>query len=551
MIPQDDPQWTKVYEAVNADPDSLEKWESLINMTETFLAKNPNGASKETARSIYERMLTRFPLLFGYWIRYADLEMRIYGRDDCEAIFEKAVTAFPNSVDIWTKYTDFLLEPIESLQGEAKRRAAVERADKLRGVFERGKKMVGRDFLSHPFWDNYIRFETFIDPNSKELLNGLSELIHYPLHQYARYYEHFSKLATVHNEDIQQQVFSQTQQGTLDRWKFESKITRPYFHVIALEREELENWNEYLTFEEQTGDIEQIVALYERALVSAAMYENMWLRYVQWSSVNKPVAHTSSIYERAAFFLAKKSLKLRFRWSLFEEANGNIPLARSILSKIDEIVQPFGKNLLDAIIARVDLEKRVSAKDALAYIDKELKGKPGRPSEMNHRNAILTFLKADIMWKENSDIPGARKVYESALDSYLFSMPFLINYFKFELVNGDLAKLKSLWTVFNLRAQIPLSTIRDINRQFMEYLSLQATPEALQIYIEVDLETSGPFFTQRLLKRKIAYTDNEAQTNARLKRENGHPGIEIDVSEILQKKNPLDKYQREQESYNV
>lgn len=570
-IPQDDPQWSKVYQSVNENPDNLEEWESLITLTETFLVNNPNGASKETTRSIYDRMLTRFPLLFGYWIKYADLELRLYGSQGCEAIFEKAVAAFPNSVDIWTKYAEFLLSPIEEKPtDDSKREAAVQMKEKARLIFKRGILLVGRDFLSHPLWDSYINFEKLIDPNSNELLNILATVINYPLHQYARYYENFMQLAKIHDVDVKNDVFLRTQQGTLDRWKFESKITRPYFHVVPLSAEELKNWNEYLDFEEQMGDVEQIKSLYGRALVSAALYEEIWLRYVRWSSINSGLDETKNIFKRAIFFVPKKSFKLRVHFTLILESNELIDEARQKLNELENMVTMSSdlSRLADIIMFRVNFEKRISVKNCIAYIDKELKEKSSNLGQTKKEKSsvvtakennclgniygpFLTFLKANILWKEKNDFSGARTLYESGFEMYMYSGPFIINYFNFELDQADNDKLHSLWTSINLHAGIPPSIITDINRSYMEFLSRQGTPDAMNLYMQVDMETNGPFMVRHLFKQKIAQTDKEAQTDARLKRENGHPGIDIDISEVVQNKNPLEKYQREQASYGV
>lgn len=122
-------------------------------------------------------------------------------------------------------------------------------------------------------------------------------------------------------------VFVQTQAGTTDRWAYESLITRPYFHVLDLEQGQLDNWTNYLTWEqneyqrikslyyseqaaalgaqadgdtvmnEQNGsDAEwkfvdegilrnafaQVQTLYERALIPCALYDSIWIRYARW-----------------------------------------------------------------------------------------------------------------------------------------------------------------------------------------------------------------------------------------------------------------------------
>jgi pre-mRNA-processing factor 39 len=37
-------------------------------------------------RSVYNRFLTKFPLFFGYWKKYADLEFSIAGTEAAEMV---------------------------------------------------------------------------------------------------------------------------------------------------------------------------------------------------------------------------------------------------------------------------------------------------------------------------------------------------------------------------------------------------------------------------------------------------------------------------------
>ncbi|XP_069178524.1 repetitive organellar protein-like [Procambarus clarkii] len=56
-------------------------------------------------------------------------------------------------------------------------------------------------------------------------------------------------------------------------------IKRPYFHVKPLDKRQIKNWNDYLDFEISEGDPLRIIPLFERCLVSCALYEDFWCRY--------------------------------------------------------------------------------------------------------------------------------------------------------------------------------------------------------------------------------------------------------------------------------
>lgn len=59
------------------------------------------------------------------------------------------------------------------------------------------------------------------------------------------------------------------------------QIKRPYFHVKALEKTQLNNWREYLDFELENGTPERVVVLFERCLIACALYEEFWIKVVR------------------------------------------------------------------------------------------------------------------------------------------------------------------------------------------------------------------------------------------------------------------------------
>lgn len=107
-------EWEKANTAVNEDPDDFEAWENLIKVVENFegggLNRNSSPQAIEKMRDAYDRMLRKFPLLFGYWKKYADLEFSIAGTEAAEMIYERGVASINSSVDLWTNYCAFKVE---------------------------------------------------------------------------------------------------------------------------------------------------------------------------------------------------------------------------------------------------------------------------------------------------------------------------------------------------------------------------------------------------------------------------------------------------------
>lgn len=73
-------------------------------------------------------------------------------------------------------------------------------------------------------------------------------------------------------------LFDTVKQTFICLYFFFLKIKRPYFHVKALEKTQLNNWKEYLDFEIENGTPERVVVLFERCLIACALYEEFWTK---------------------------------------------------------------------------------------------------------------------------------------------------------------------------------------------------------------------------------------------------------------------------------
>lgn len=74
---------------VVAEPDEFDHWEKLISRVEEQeggLSRNSSASAIAGTREAYDRFLARFPLLFGYWKKYADLEFAIAGTESAEMV---------------------------------------------------------------------------------------------------------------------------------------------------------------------------------------------------------------------------------------------------------------------------------------------------------------------------------------------------------------------------------------------------------------------------------------------------------------------------------
>lgn len=103
----------KLNAEVLEDTDNFESWEKLVRAAETLeggLNRNSSPQAIATTRDSYDRFLAKFPLLFGYWKKYADLEFSIAGTEAAEMVFERGIASIATSVDLWTDYCSFKVE---------------------------------------------------------------------------------------------------------------------------------------------------------------------------------------------------------------------------------------------------------------------------------------------------------------------------------------------------------------------------------------------------------------------------------------------------------
>ncbi|KAI8078008.1 uncharacterized protein B0P05DRAFT_579583 [Gilbertella persicaria] len=223
-------EYDYLWQALRDKPDDFDPWEQLIRVAET----PPQGLTKTSPpehmvrlENVYDSFLTRYPLFYVYWKKYADWQLAVFERASC----------------------------------------------------------IGFDFLAHPFWDKYTEFTKTQLADPKRLLALLDRIAVIPMHQYAQYYEHWYALRTqmtpaeTLDPDTLTQwtqdtktIYKKTQGGTHQRWIYEAEIKRPYLHFKPLDRPQLQNWR----------DQQRIRVLYERCFFAYAHYEEFWMRYGQW-----------------------------------------------------------------------------------------------------------------------------------------------------------------------------------------------------------------------------------------------------------------------------
>ncbi|KAL2057224.1 hypothetical protein ABVK25_002277 [Lepraria finkii] len=572
---EDNAELKKLNAEVLEEPDSFEHWEKLVRAAESLeggLNRNSSPQSIVATRDIYDRFLAKFPLLFGYWKKYADLEFSIAGTEAAELVYERGVASITNSVDLWTNYCAFKVETSHD-------------SDVIRELFERGASCVGLDFLAHPFWDKYLEFEERLEAQDK-IFPILDRVVHIPMHQYARYFERYRHLAQVRPlhellpadvlaqfraeivtegpdrgeleieremrtriDNFHLEIFARTQTETTKRWTYESEVKRPYFHVTELDEGQLVNWRKYLDFEEVEGDYNRIQFLYERCLVTCAYYDEFWLRYARWMLAQQgKEEEVRNIYQRASMLYAPISRPaVRLQYAYFEESVSRVELAKDIHQAI--LVSLPGH--IETIVSLANLSRRHGGLDAAIEVYKS------QIDSMEcdlYAKAALVAEWARLLWKIKGSVDEARQVFQKNQHWYLDSRAFWINYLFFELeqptsVETEATQYKRIKQVHEdvrRKSHLPPLTIKDLSHYYMVYLQERGGKDAIKEYMILDREINGPFSVQAAMKAKLAEDGREASTQRRIMMENGHPGVEVDEVAIRRGENPYTKYYQQQ-----
>lgn len=401
-------------------------------------------------------------------------------------------------------------------------------------LFERAANFVGLDFMAHPFWDKYLEYEERQDAHDR-VYAILCRIIHIPMHQYARYFERLRTLAQSRpleelasaadlaryrtevdaelatygvpttEVDVERgirakvdvamlAIFQVTQTETTKRWTFESELKRPYFHVTELDNAQLTSWRKYLDFEEKEGSYERIVFLYERCLVTCALYDEFWFRYVRWmESTGDHSEETRNIYLRATtLFVPVSRPGIRLQFAYFEESCKRVDVARAIheavLGKIPDSVE--------VISSRANLERRQAGLDtAIEFLKSQL----DNPTMDIYVKAAIITEWASMLAKNKGSAEEARAVFTKNAQWYVHSRHFWQKWLQFELEQPTSAeteaqhheRLKRLVTDMLTKSGISVAAKKELGQQYLNYLQQRGGVEAMAEFLAVDRKLFG------------------------------------------------------------
>ena len=397
---------------------------------------------------------------------------------------------------------------------------------------------MGHDFLAHPFWDKCLEFEERLEAHDR-VFAILAEIIHIPLHQYARYFERYRNMAanrplaelapadvianfsaelsgngTKQKTEAQMEqelrarldqyhldIFQHTQTETTKRWTYEQEVKRPYYHVTDLDEAQLANWRKYLDFEESEGEYSRIKFLYERCLVTAANYDEFWFRYARWmlSQEEEKKEEVRNIYQRAScVFVPISRPAIRLYYAQFEESLGYTGIANDIYEAILMILP----NHLETIISLANLHRRQHGPDAAVAT---LKRHIDSQEISNSVRGALVSEWARLVADSSGQADAARHVYESNKGRFQNCKAFWLNWFFFEIkqqAHGQKEQEQHYKRVNNVYesirfSRLPWGIVKDVTSFYLVYLKERCNSDAMAEFMRLDGEVNGPASVQK------------------------------------------------------
>ncbi|CAG8503243.1 7535_t:CDS:10 [Ambispora gerdemannii] len=550
--------WDRYWDIVKTNPDDFASWEYLIRLAETAeggLTPQSPPSNISNMRMVYDQFLAKFPLCFGYWKKYADLEFVLEGAANAEKIYERGVAAIANSVDLWTQYCAF---KIEHAQDE----------ESIRGLFERGAAYVGLDFLAHIFWDKYLEYEESKEAYDR-VLKILERIIRIPMHQYAKFFDKYTQLCPTRpvtelvipeqyqqleaearaappvppsettdgeqppapaektEEQIQAdvrmriynmnvEIYMKTQTETNKRWPFESEIKRPYFHVKPMDDVQLINWRRYLDFEETEGDETRIQVLFERCLVACALYDEFWQRYARWMLSKNRIDDVRNIYQRAtSVYIPISRPCIHLSFACFEEEQRYF---RNVVPGHVETISKYAhferRQHPSALAIPLNIIQDAIKSEALASDSKA--------------KAFRSVQQAKLLWHNQGSVEEARRIFQEGSTQYLDSKYFWLNYANFELAQTDPEAEENLHKLFEQIRNSSLSSdsIRELSQRYLDFIMERGSSIAL--YNKIDVEVNGPITARPISDpKKRGLEDEELE---RVTKQMRVDGVESPVS---------------------
>ncbi|XP_047476364.1 protein suppressor of forked-like isoform X2 [Penaeus chinensis] len=127
----------RAWATTESNPHDMEAWSLII--------RDAQNRAIDSARPIFERLVTTFPTTGKFWKMYIEQEMRSYNFEKVEKLFQRCLTKVLN-IDLWRLYVTYVKETKSSLPTYR---------EKLSQAYEFATDKIGMDYNSYTLWNDY------------------------------------------------------------------------------------------------------------------------------------------------------------------------------------------------------------------------------------------------------------------------------------------------------------------------------------------------------------------------------------------------------------
>lgn len=304
-------------------------------------------------------------------------------------------------------------------------------------------------------------------------------------------------------EALHWEIFNHTQSEVTSRWTYEQGIKRPYYHVTELDDEQLTNWGKYLDYEEGEGNYDRIKFLYERCLVTAANYDELWFRYARWLAAQKDKhEEVRNVYQRASsVYVAIAQPAIRLQYANFEESQDRSDVAIAI----HEAILMHIPGHLETIKSLANLHRRQYGVDAAFDVLRQYT-EDGNCTPQTRGALVAEW--ARITWRCNDDSDAARQLFDGSQNQFLGSQPFWSSWLLFEIeqpsnqLEGPIAynRIKAVHQLIRQNSTLAPETVKVLSAQYTRFLGERGGKEAMSELLKLDAELNGPVSVQNAVK---------------------------------------------------
>uniref|UniRef100_A0A667WQ31 Pre-mRNA-processing factor 39-like n=1 Tax=Myripristis murdjan TaxID=586833 RepID=A0A667WQ31_9TELE len=414
----------RLWKAAHDNPQDFTSWTDLLQYCE-------QESHITASRRALVAFLVRYPLCYGYWKKFADLERRAGYNGKAEEVCVQGLQSIPLSVDLWIHYINLLLGTLDMNLPESPRR--------IRSVFEDAVAAAGLDFHSDRLWDLYVEWEKE-QGDMRAATAVLDRVLMVPTQLYNTHYdkfkthlnshtpkellspEEYEELRALCRQSQKAERAEQAQEEEEERPPGEEEPATPegtdtelmqkIREQVLVRRDKVYQQNEGEVrkrwhFEDSVSRVFSVC----RSLPSRVSYRVFLCCAAQYVQYLEPqsLEEARAVYKRACEIHLTHKHTIHMQWATFEERHGDLAEARRVLEALEKRLP----GLAVVRLRRAGLERRAGRLDESEAL---LRQAVAESKEKPSLHAFYSIKLARLLLKLGKNPGKARGVLQEALE---------------------------------------------------------------------------------------------------------------------------------------